>query len=164
MPVGAIKDKTPKKVGRPSSFAQDKADVICDRLAKGESLRTICNYDDMPCRSAVNKWLADYPEFASQYAHARELQADYYAEDIIAIADESANDSYIDNNGNVRVDHEVVARSRLRVDARKWYASKLAPKKYGEKVELAHSGSIQSVSDAEIDAQLAALQKQIDDK
>lgn len=135
--------KTPKttatKIGRPKSFTEEIAATICDRIAKGESVRTICLDDGMPDARTVYRWLEDLEPFRQQYARAREAQADYYAEQIIEIADDGANDTYVDENGNKRTDQDVVARSRLRVDARKWYASKLAPKKYGDKIE--HSGT-----------------------
>ena len=88
----------------------------------------------MPSRYSVNRWLATNPEFRNQYAHAREEQADVYVEQIIEIADDGLNDTYLDDEGNTKVDHDVIARSKLRVDARKWVASKLAPKKYGDKI------------------------------
>lgn len=62
------------------------------------------------------------------------------AEEILEIADNGENDTYIDEHGNKRTDHDVVARSRLRVDARKWLASKMAPKRYGDKVETTVKG------------------------
>lgn len=70
---------------------------------------------------------------------AREAQADLLAEQILQIADDGTNDTQTDDEGRVRVDQDVIARSRLRVDARKWLASKMAPKKYGDKIE--HTGA-----------------------
>ena len=90
----------------------------------------------MPAVITVMSWLRKHPEFAAQYARAREEQAETYADEIVAIADDGRNDTYIDENGHERVNQDVVARSRLRVEARKWVASKLKPKKYGEKSKL----------------------------
>lgn len=123
-----------------SEFSQQLADVICDRLAEGESLRSICRDEEMPVQSTVFKWLAQREEFAKQYARAREAQADAMADEILEIADDGRNDTYIDGNGDERTDPEVIGRSRLRVDARKWLASKMAPKKYGDKVTAEHVG------------------------
>ena len=118
--------------GRPSDFTPEIANEICERLAKGESLRAICADDEsgwLPTARTVHRWLTVEEEWASafrqQYAHAREAQADHYADEIVAIADGVVNDPQ---------------RDRLRVDARKWYASKLAPKKYGDKVALTGGG------------------------
>jgi hypothetical protein len=125
--------------GRPSSYTDEMAQVICDRIASGESLRKICESSGMPNKKTVLAWLKNEnnSQFRTHYAQAREEQADFYAAEIVEISDDGSNDTYTDDDGNVRTNSEVVARSRLRVDARKWYASKLAPKKYGDRMELA---------------------------
>lgn len=110
----------------PSSFTQDIADRICERLCEGDSLRKICSAPDMPNISTVIRWLSSENEigatFRAQYARAREAQADKFADEMVDIADEGNN--------------EDAAIIRLRLDARKWAAGKIAPKKYGEKVDL----------------------------
>jgi hypothetical protein len=93
----------------------------------------------MPDKSTVMRWLAQNEAFRDQYARARESQADHLAEEILQIADDGSNDTYQTENGEA-VNHDVIARSRLRVDTRKWLASKLAPKKYGDKVTQEHTG------------------------
>lgn len=108
-------------IGRPSSYTVETGDIICERIADGESLRAICQDDDMPSRASVFRWLADNESFRNQYARAREDQAETMADELISIADEATDD---------------VQRSRLRVDTRKWVASKLKPKKYGDKLQL----------------------------
>lgn len=131
--------------GRPSSFTQEIADKICERLANGESLRTICLDVDMPSRDAVYRWLATLPNFQGQYAHAKELQADAIFDEILDIADEASNDWMLKNdNGNesYSLNGEHVQRSRLRIDARKWMAGKLRPKVYGDKTSIEHGGAI----------------------
>jgi hypothetical protein len=123
--------------GRPSKYSEELADEICLRLSFGEGLVKICKLDHMPARSTVMLWLLKMPGFSDKYALAREAQADYLLEELIDIADDKENDTYEDAKGNIRVDHENVNRSRLRVDTRKWVISKLAPKKYGDRVDLA---------------------------
>ena len=127
-------------MGRPSDFTQQMADAICAELADGRSLRDICSSTEMPDKATVFRWLAKDAQFRDQYARAREAQAEHWADEILEIADDGSNDTYEDDNGNTRTDQEVVARSRLRVDSRKWLMSKLAPKKYGDKVENLHTG------------------------
>ena len=124
-----------KKIGRPSSYNKQIGLVICNRIADGESLRKICSFDGMPSKTSVLRWLADEAnkEFRTQYAHAREMQADSLFDEMIDIADEIQDDTYIDSNGNERTSNEVVQRSRLRIDTRKWIAGKLRPKVYGDK-------------------------------
>lgn len=128
-------------MARESSFTQEIADKICELIAEGESLRAICSQEGMPNKGTVLRWLADDERkaFRDQYTRAREAQADALFEEILEIADERANDTFTDENGNERTNHEVVARSRLRVDARKWMAGKLRPKVYGEKLDLTSS-------------------------
>lgn len=124
-------------MGRPSDYGPEIATLICTRLADGNSLRTICKADDMPDARTVYRWLEAHAEFRQQYARAREDQADALAEEILEIADDGRNDTYLTEDGAELVNHDHIARSRLRVDARKWLASKMAPKKYGDKLELA---------------------------
>lgn len=115
-------------------YSQERADLICEALAEGHSLRSICAEDGMPSKANVFRWLTVNKEFADQYTRAREAQADCLFDDILSIADDGRNDSYTDDEGRVRTDFDVIARSKLRVDARKWMAGKLRPKVYGEKV------------------------------
>lgn len=132
--------------GRPSIWSQELADKICARLVEGESLRAICRDDEMPATSTIFKWLREVKGFSDQYTRAKEEQADTFADEIVAIADEA--DTVVKDMGDgltaVTFDSVAVARNRLRVDARKWVASKLKPKKYGDKVEVdnRHSGSV----------------------
>ncbi len=129
-----------KPLGRPSDYNEETALKICERLAEGESLRAICLDDDMPSKSSVFRWLDANQSFRDQYARAREFQADTMADEIQDIADDGTNDWMEKrlNDGSVIevVNHEHIQRSRLRVDTRKWVASKLKPKKYGDKLDL----------------------------
>lgn len=122
--------------GRPSSYSQEIADAICERLADGVSLRTVCLAEDMPAKSTVFKWLREIPGFSDQYAKAKEESADALVEDLLDIADNGSNDWIATNDPNnpgYKQNGEAINRSRLRVDTRKWIASKLKAKKYGEK-------------------------------
>lgn len=109
--------------GRLSSYTDEIANVICDQIAEGASMRKICEADDMPFRSTVLRWMAERPDFAAKCAHARLLQADVLFEEMQDVADE----------GNP----EDVQRAKLRVSTMQWRASKLAPKKYGDRTVLA---------------------------
>ena len=98
----------------------------------------------MPCVTTVFSWLRKYPEFLKQYETAKEESADLHAEDILDIADDGSNDwMEVNDKDNVgyRANGEHIQRSRLRVDARKWVASKLKPKKYGDKVQTELTGA-----------------------
>ena len=126
--------------GRPSSYTEDLAALICSELASGRSLRDVCRDDDMPASSTVFLWLSKHPGFSEQYARAMEARTNALAEEILEIADDRHGDSYVDENGAQRVNNEVIARARLRVDTRKWLMSKMAPKKYGDKISQELSG------------------------
>lgn len=78
-------------------------------------------------------WLASDAALMRQYLRAKELCIDAYAEEIIEISDDGSKDTYTDEKGREVMNREVIARSQLRIDARKWYAARLAPKKYGDK-------------------------------
>nr|DAV25887.1 MAG TPA: terminase small subunit [Caudoviricetes sp.] len=97
---------------------------ICEMLAQGHSMAEICRRKDMPAESTVYKWLAEGGVFSERYAHAREQQADLYADEIIEIAD------------NCPPVQEEIAKAKVRIDARKWKAARLAPKKYGDRLDV----------------------------
>lgn len=119
-------------------FSQAVFDEICERIANGESLRSICARDGMPNKANVLRWLAgaDAQPLRDQYARAREAQADAIFDEIIDIADDASADYVESEDGGLRLNAEHVQRSRLRIDARKWMAGKLRPKVYGDKLEI----------------------------
>lgn len=115
---------------RATEFSQAVADVICDRLAEGESLRAICRDDEMPAISTVFKWLGK-PEnapFVEQYARAREEQAENDADKVTDLGDRCARGE---------IDPQA---ARVAIDAAKWSAGKRLPKKYGERIQQEITG------------------------
>ena len=126
----------PAKVGRPTAYTEQKATIICEAIADGESGRQACQKAGI-AESMLYAWLKDKREFQEQYARARERQADKLAHEVIEIADEAVIEaSYQGEAVTLDVSSTAVARNRLRVDARKWAAGKLAPKKYGDKLAI----------------------------
>lgn len=131
--------------GRPSDYTEEMADIILERIADGESLRSICREDGMPNKTKVFRWLVANESFRDLYRIARETQADSHFDDIVDISDEECTmvksskhgtrDDDGEGNTEVVFDATAVARNRLRVDARKWVASKLRPRVYGDKIE-----------------------------
>lgn len=118
---------------------------ICDIISTTSlGLHRLCRGNkNLPAVSTIMLWLKEDAEFSEQYAYARELQADLLCDEIMAIADESMNDiTTFDMDGITveRENHEVINRSKIRIDARKWKAGKLAPKKYGEKIDVTTEG------------------------
>jgi len=108
-------------MGRPTIYTDELKTDICVRIAMGESLRSICRDDSMPAMSSVFSWLQKYDEFSEQYEKACVERTEMLIEDILDIADKS--------------DPNHAAKTRVQVDARKWIASKMKPKKYGESSE-----------------------------
>ena len=122
------------KAGRPSDYTQELADLICDRIATHSvGLQRLCDlYDDMPEKQTIRRWCLKYPQFRTQYAQAKALQVETLIDEIIDIADDASQDINITEKGKEICNSEFIARSRLRIDTRKWLASKLAPKIYGQ--------------------------------
>lgn len=147
---------TKKKMGRPSIYSTALAAQLCSRIAEGESLRSICRDDAMPSIAVVFEWLAQKPDFAEQYTRAREEQADVHADAIVAIADETPDvEEVLDKHGNVvdiKLHSAYVQWQKNRIDARKWVASKLKPKKYGDRVQVAGEAESPIKVEAEIKA------------
>jgi len=102
--------------GRPTTYTEEIATTICDGISCGKSLITVCKELDLSI-GLVFRWLGAQQSFSEQYARARLTQADVLAEEILDIVDDRKDDP------NSR---------RVRMDARKWYAGKLRPKRYGE--------------------------------
>lgn len=150
-------------MGRPSGFSQEIADVICERLANGESLRRICADGDMPHLATVMRWLNAREGFCVQYARARELQAEFFFDQMAEIADDGTNDWMAANAPDCegyRLNGEHVQRSKLRIDARKWMLARMSPRKYGDRQQLDHvssDGSMQPASPEEAMARILGV-------
>jgi hypothetical protein len=134
------KAESPKHPGgRPTKYTPELADTICSKLSRGISLRQICIEENHLSQQSVYSWLQKYPEFMEKYTRAREEQADTYADEIIAIADETPEIVPVMKDGEVidmKMDHAYIAWQKQRIEARKWTAMKLKPKKYGDRVAL----------------------------
>jgi hypothetical protein len=171
-PQGRKRDKVSVIVGPPSSvvaeqlpkpkhFTQEIADIICERLIEGESLAEICRDASMPKRFHVFNWLNEVSSFADEYARARILQADTYADQIKLIAEDGRRDYVQTADGRLVPDHDHISRSRLQVDTLKWIAARMVPKKYGDRVTTSLVGAndgpveirnVDELSDSELTA------------
>jgi hypothetical protein len=129
------------KMGRPSDYTPILAALICTRIAEGESLREIVKTEGMPDRVTIYRWLLAHDDFRHHYTRAREDQADTLADEIIAIADEMPEIIAVtDKKTGALIEHKLdgafLQWQKNRIDARKWTAMKLKPKKYGDKVTV----------------------------
>ena len=109
-------------MSRPSIYSSEIAEAICERLAAGESLVSICKRKDMPGLRTVVRWAAENEGFGAEYARAREAQAEVMDHKILAAADTATKDP---------------AGARVKIGAYQWRASKLAPKRYSERQVVA---------------------------
>ncbi len=107
--------------GRPTDYTPELAAEICGRVGAGESVKSICAEEGMPVQSAIYRWLTLHPEFKEMYTLAKADSVDALVDQALDIAD--------DLEGEVQ-------RDRLRVEARKWFAAKIAPRKYGDAMTL----------------------------
>ena len=118
--------------------------LILERIESGESVRAILSKDRdkdiLPSRKTFFEWLIDDDGLSDLYARACKERADAIFEEILVIADASHSDKKVLEDGTEVTDNEVIQRSRLRVDARKWAVSKMNPKKYGDKIDVTSDG------------------------
>lgn len=138
-------------MGRPSIATPEIKDTILGRISSGESLNKILKSSGFPKYRTVLEWLEADEDFARRYARAREDQADTLADELMAIVDEQPP---ADEHG--KSDSAWVAWQRNRIDARKWVASKLKPKKYGERQQIDQTVTV-TLTDAQVEARLAQL-------
>ena len=133
-------------------YSEEVAAQICRRLAHGETLLQICESDDMPDRSAIHDWtmsdsrMLGAETFGEAYRRAREVQVDYFADEVVTLSDRCRIGEKVEikTEGKAGVPEittkvmtaDMVERTKLQIDARKWFASKVSPHKYGDR--LAH--------------------------
>jgi hypothetical protein len=130
---------SPPVVHRPKKWPDREKDqwltALCEWITDGGSLTSFCKeYPQGPAKPTWFEWINENAIIADRYAQARERSADYLAEDIVLIADEVADAG--------QFDAARVNAARLRVDARKWVASKLKPKVYADRIEQVTSGAL----------------------
>jgi len=140
----AVKVSTPAKkrpkasetfLGRPVEYTDAIANEVCWRITQGESLVQICRDDHLPHCATIYRWLIRFEEFREMYTRAREEQADTNADEILAIADEMPPE-YTDEKGRTSIDRSYLEWQKQRIEARKWTAAKLKPRKYGDRVAV----------------------------
>jgi transposase-like protein len=123
--------------GRPTDYTPELAAKICELAQLGKSLSSIAAMEGMPATAAIFQWLRKYPEFAKSYSDAKEDLAEKLAEEITEIADEEPP-----LKADGEIDPGAAAYRKLRLDARKWNAARLKPKKFGDKIQQEVSGGL----------------------
>ncbi len=122
-----------KQKGRPSTYTMELAKDICDKISSNsKSIKKLCAENShWPHKDTIFSWLKNHSEFSDQYAQAKRCQVEAFIDEILEIADDSSQDVAVNEQGNIACNVEFIARSRLRIDTRKWLAAKLVPKVYG---------------------------------
>lgn len=116
------------------TYSDELAREICDTIAsEGKGLKRLCKENPhWPSYNTIYKWLRQHPIFSDLYAYSKKEQVTCLVDEILDIADDGSQDEIIDNDGNVRQNSEFINRSRIRIDTRKWIATKLVPRLYGD--------------------------------
>jgi len=115
----------PARGGKASGYTPALGEVICARLAEGETLTAITRDPDMPSYGTVYAWVKRHPEFEDMYVEAREAQAEYFCDEARDIARAATR--------------ETVAVARLQFDLTRWQAARQAPKKYLDRLVAAEA-------------------------
>ena len=113
------------------ALRREKSEIVFRHMREGLSMRKACLKVGIPVQTLCT-WRKMDEYIDRQYARAREDLIDYIADEILTIAD---SDAGTDDRG--RVDNGEIQKHRLQVEARKWLLSKIAPKQYGDRLELA---------------------------
>lgn len=127
--------KPTKRMGRPPVYEPIIASRLCARLSEGKSLMRSCKEVGGVSTALAHIWMRERPDFLAMYLRAKEEAADVLAEQIVDLAD---TELPVDEFG--RIDSGRVQQLRLQVEARKWIAAKLKPKRYGDRIIQEHSG------------------------
>ena len=139
---GKVNKVEKRPVGRPTRYTEEFGIEICDKLSRGESIRGLRKYFPTLDRSRIREWQAKFPEFQRRYTQALAERTDERFDRIEEIALNGSQDYKVNVDGKVVQVQEVIARSRLAVDALKWICAREQPNKYGDKVAVEHNGSI----------------------
>ena len=132
-----------KKVGRPTDYTPEMGDLICEGIARKTPLARLCDDNDkLPTARTVYKWLRVHKEFVQNYTRAKEDQADYLVDEALEIADDASIEP---------------ADKRIRVDTRKWVASRFNTKKYGDKQYIETKDTTEEISDQDLLSRIEEL-------
>lgn len=126
-----------KKIGRPTRYTKALAEEICAQLATGKSLRAVCRQRGMPHKDTVLRWLTldSMEDFRSQYARAREHGIEEKIDELAEVAKDTEK-LVLKHQDNPKIAAALVQAQKIKSDNIKWAASKLKPKKYGDKLDV----------------------------
>ena len=131
---------------RSSLYTEDIATEICMRLSHGETLSKICKDEHLPSRTTVLKWVNEDHDFGNRFARARDLQFEYWADNLADVGDA------------VRGTPEQVPAARLDSENKRWLLARLKPSLYSEKFQADITSGGQPLQVANLDLAKALLQ------
>ena len=134
----------PGKTGRPTMRTRQLEDEILDWISDGKTLREFCRRPGSPSHVTVHEWRKADPELSERFARARLVGADMIAEEILEIADTPKKGVTVteDDDGRKTVTEDMLGHRRLQIDARLKLLAKWFPQKYGDKIDIEHSGKV----------------------
>jgi hypothetical protein len=119
-------------MARPTKYTEKLEQRMLEEIASGRSVISLCREEDWtPNADTWYRWMYKVDGLSDRYTRAKSISSEYHADQILAIADEADNQTF--------------QVARLQIDARKWVASKLVPNKYGEKSQIDHTSSDDSM-------------------
>ena len=127
----------PNKVGRPTVYTPELANLICELIGNGSSMRNVCLKEDMPAMQTIWRWLREKKDFSEQYARACEERTEAQNENLLDLGDEAIDHAY---KADPKASSAVVQAVKLKADNLKWVMSKMKPKKYGDKLDMTTNG------------------------
>lgn len=134
---------------------------LCTHVVEGGHSAEFCRSKGLNYPTLLHWLNADKTRF-ELYARAREDRADKIADEIVAISDEvDVSTKYDGEDVRLALDAAAVARNRLRVDARKWVASKLKPRVYGDKLDVTQELTVKNLTDEQLQTEIAKLSAKI---
>lgn len=147
--------------GRPKiKCTPELAEKICNAIATtSASLKQICRDNaEFPNPSTIFQWIAYDKVFSNLYLEAKQRQVLVHMEETYEIAEDSSRDEMVGEHGESRFNGEFVARSKLRIELRKWQAARLMPRLFGDKAEVTNI----NVADEELKSTVSELKKSVD--
>ena len=134
--------KVPLKRCAPEAQPEAWGAALCEWLSLGQTMASFCRQQGRPTYSTIYAALNNDRELAARVAHARDVGYDAIADNCFGIADDGSGDTWIDDNGNERVNSDHIQRSKLRIETRLKLLACWNPKKYGNKQEVEHKGQM----------------------
>ena len=116
---------------------------ILEHVASGKSVKSLIDHsgrDVIPSYTTWCEWLKESTDLADNYARAMESRQEVIFEEILVIADDQEGDVYKNDEGIEFTNHNVIQRSKVRIEARQWVLGRMNAKKYGNKIDMTSGG------------------------